>query len=338
MLDDADLRAMLGATDVLTADPLPGFDAVLDMLRTLIACDSASFNDMALATSDFRYVIDPPGYAATAEKLKPAYDRSAHQHPLIAEAASTSTQGALRFCDVAGGESLTSTELYRSFYEPFDIRYQLVIQLPSPRDVVVGYALNRSASGGEFSDRDVAVLNALSGHLAMHHRSSMDRDRSRAFAAELDLGSWAVVSVRSDGVIEASSSATLRRGTRVPPELADLLAAEAGPGSDATSHDLVFHDGTWRCVVHPVPLGPTVVLMRPSTTGSEIARLIEAGLTPRQAEVGRELVRTGASNAQLAVELGMSEGTVKKHLEMMFRVLDVTSRSEAAVALRALVA
>jgi DNA-binding CsgD family transcriptional regulator len=54
----------------------------------------------------------------------------------------------------------------------------------------------------------------------------------------------------------------------------------------------------------------------------------EPNLTPRQWEVLRR-VATGASNTQIARDLGLSEATVRKHLENVFLRLDVQSRTEA---------
>jgi len=54
----------------------------------------------------------------------------------------------------------------------------------------------------------------------------------------------------------------------------------------------------------------------------------EPNLTPRQWEVLRR-VATGASNTQIAKSLGLSEATVRKHLENVFLRLDVQSRTEA---------
>lgn len=67
-------------------------------------------------------------------------------------------------------------------------------------------------------------------------------------------------------------------------------------------------------------------------TARESARDLEpAGmpaLTPRQWSVLR-LVATGATNARIAHQLGLSEGTVRKHLENTFERLGVTSRAPA---------
>jgi DNA-binding CsgD family transcriptional regulator len=54
----------------------------------------------------------------------------------------------------------------------------------------------------------------------------------------------------------------------------------------------------------------------------------EPNLTPRQWEVLRR-VASGASNTQIARTLGLSEATVRKHLENVFLRLGVQSRTEA---------
>lgn len=59
----------------------------------------------------------------------------------------------------------------------------------------------------------------------------------------------------------------------------------------------------------------------------------EPDLTPRQWEILRR-VATGASNAQIARTLGVSEATVRKHLENVFQRLHVLSRTEAVARVR----
>ncbi|MDE0803833.1 MAG: hypothetical protein OSA99_10960, partial [Acidimicrobiales bacterium] len=109
VLEDSDLRALFDATAVLAADPVPTFDVVLDLLRSLIPSDSASFNDMTLAAGDFRHVIVPPDLEPLAARLAPAYERLASQHPLIAASIDRPQGGALRFCDAPGGDRVIET-------------------------------------------------------------------------------------------------------------------------------------------------------------------------------------------------------------------------------------
>lgn len=56
-------------------------------------------------------------------------------------------------------------------------------------------------------------------------------------------------------------------------------------------------------------------------------------LTPRQREVAR-YVSYGRTNAEVALVLGMSENTVKKHLKEVFAILETTNRTELAALLR----
>lgn len=53
-------------------------------------------------------------------------------------------------------------------------------------------------------------------------------------------------------------------------------------------------------------------------------------LTPREAEV-LDCLRAGLSNKSVARQLGISQHTVKFHLEAVFAKLDATSRAEAVV-------
>jgi len=65
----------------------------------------------------------------------------------------------------------------------------------------------------------------------------------------------------------------------------------------------------------------------PSSMISEDYDLVET-LTPRESEV-LELVAQGLANKQIALELDISEHTVKFHISAIYRKLGVTNRTEA---------
>jgi two-component system nitrate/nitrite response regulator NarL len=58
--------------------------------------------------------------------------------------------------------------------------------------------------------------------------------------------------------------------------------------------------------------------------------LSDMGLTPRQMDVFR-LVIEGKSNKLIARELGVSDSTVKTHVQAIFERLDISSRAQAVV-------
>lgn len=64
-------------------------------------------------------------------------------------------------------------------------------------------------------------------------------------------------------------------------------------------------------------------------TGVGVERLVEAGLTPREAVVLAHVAR-GLSNADIAAELRVSERTVGKHLQHCYDKLGASNRSHAA--------
>lgn len=55
----------------------------------------------------------------------------------------------------------------------------------------------------------------------------------------------------------------------------------------------------------------------------------EVGLTPRMEEV-RALLKQGMTNKRIALALDISEGTVKNYMTEIFRVLNVSNRTQAA--------
>ncbi len=70
------------------------------------------------------------------------------------------------------------------------------------------------------------------------------------------------------------------------------------------------------------------------TAPSSVRRDVHPGLTVRQHSIMRRLCE-GATNVQIARELGVSEGTVKTHVRNIYRALGVRSRAGAAAAYRA---
>ena len=65
-------------------------------------------------------------------------------------------------------------------------------------------------------------------------------------------------------------------------------------------------------------------------------RLRDLGLTPRQTDV-LELLLAGKPNKAICRELDLSEGTVKTHIQAIFKALEVTSRVQAVNAVNRLI-
>lgn len=82
--------------------------------------------------------------------------------------------------------------------------------------------------------------------------------------------------------------------------------------------------GIYRSIAPPLADGPQV-------DEAQAALMQSLGLTPRQLDVLR-LMALGQSNKQISRALSVAESTIKTHVAVVFRRLDVTSRSQVMVA------
>ncbi len=74
---------------------------------------------------------------------------------------------------------------------------------------------------------------------------------------------------------------------------------------------------------------------QPAAPAAGFAALQHSGLTARQLEVAR-LLAQGCANKAIAGMLAMSESTVKVHIAAIFRVFNVSNRTEAVLAIQRL--
>jgi pimeloyl-ACP methyl ester carboxylesterase/DNA-binding CsgD family transcriptional regulator len=116
----------------------------------------------------------------------------------------------------------------------------------------------------------------------------------------------------------------------IPLELSTALVAaipgarlEPLPGVSAT----LFFEGTDAIVDRMVAftLDPAATAAAPAVAAS---RGRPDGLTPREHDVLR-LIAGGATNGQIAADLGISINTVERHVTNLYRRIDVRSRAEA---------
>ena len=102
--------------------------------------------------------------------------------------------------------------------------------------------------------------------------------------------------------------------------LAQIVSADRGEGEPPAEG------------VAPSLLSDLLALLRPHLRqayfDAERRRSGTPQLTPRQWELLR-LLAAGHTNAQIARRLGISEGTVRTHLEHIYRLLQVSSRTAA---------
>lgn len=143
-------------------------------------------------------------------------------------------------------------------------------------------------------------------------------------------------------------------GHQLPPDIADACRrlrrryeefAQRDPSQTFTGTEQVFHSKTeggrvevsilpadFRSAIHPAFL---IDLHLPEAPISSPASLVEllTLLTPSERSVAR-LVSEGASDAEVATKLGVSQNTIRTHLRHIFDKLGLNSRAKLAVLFR----
>lgn len=306
--------------------PGPAFPSrACRIVRELVPCDVITFNQVFVAEGTTTFVVEPDGWVDRMHSARGVMERLAHEHPIVAHYVETGGGRPLRVSDV--GDAWTGTELYREYFAPLGLHWQLVLAVPSPEDRMNIVALSRCDE--DFSDRDVAVLHALRPHLTLGCRSSTAATLPTDTAVA---GGWTVITIDADGRVSALSEPdptdTFVVGEPAPEEF-DLADDERDVALGDTVH-VRADDHQW--MVRQAGIGTDPLVLLAQTISSDTPGLFD--LTPRQRQVLSALAE-GHTNAQIARRLGIADATVKKHLEHIYATLGVDNRVAAVAALSA---
>jgi DNA-binding CsgD family transcriptional regulator len=352
-LERDDLERVLDLISALTeaADLRDFVHTTIHGLLDLIPSIDASYNEMNPAAERAEYQVWPvPEDDGLLDRSMPAFERLMRQNPLVAHMEATGDTRALMWSDFATIEEIRSTELWHELFRHLGVDSQMAVSLPTPEGIVVGFALNRGAEG--FSERDRTVLNTLRPHLVHAYRTvqldaglSMLRHALGAtgWTAALVADDAEITSV-TDGGIEALADVgvdiELNGALPLPMErpFVASIASYRSSQPSVPSRPIRLsdqRDGVAGWYV-PGPVAPHVVLFR-GQVDLDTAPLRALGLRPREIEVAVALAE-GGTNAEISERLGMAEGTLRKHLERVYRALEVDNRTAAAAWVRRLTA
>ena len=261
------------------------------------------------------------------------------ENPLAEHFRRTADARPLTWDDVTDGVAWRASPFFRDFYVPLGVWDQLGVRIPSPPGVVGGLVLN---SREPFTPRDRRVLGLVGGHVA--HRLHVLGEAS-AVRDGLRGAGWDVITVGDDHRVEAVGGATAaaagcREGSpcrpRWWPSWRWPLSGRPVERAPSEPRTLRTPAGAVTAFVVPGWPGPHTVFLRADEArgprSGDLGLLREHGLTPRQSEVAL-LLADGVSNQRIATRLGISLGTVKKHCQQVFGVLEVDNRAAAAAAL-----
>jgi DNA-binding CsgD family transcriptional regulator len=155
-----------GVVGLLDLDEfLPG---LLQALRSAVPCDWISLNDLAPDPAQTAVLIEPE-FPPEAHAL---YALHAFENPLVERYQRTSDGRAYRFSDVVTPEQLHATALFREFYAPLGLEYQIAFTLPHPPRRLLAVALSRASD--DFSDAARDLLDAARPFLIQAYRNAVE--------------------------------------------------------------------------------------------------------------------------------------------------------------------
>lgn len=331
---DSVLRAIHGVSSVEDLDDFG--PTVLAQLEALIPSDQSSFNEVDPLAGRALVVGRPD--PITPDQLE-IWQKWAHQNPSLMHVVRTGDGSARRLSDFLTFEELHELELYKYGYSTIGVEYQLSAALPAPGPTVLGVALNRGDR--DFGDDEVSLLDALRPHLvqAYRHAQLITEHRRALEGVAGALGSegraFAVVGQPLAG--PALSLLTRHFGDSsegLPRPVQswldnELVGFESG-GLPHLRQPLVSVQDGRQLTVRFVPggRGPDLLWMVEMAPETDATPLQHLGLSAREAEV-LWLLSRGQQTKQIAQTLGISTGTVKKHLEHVYRKLGVSSATGA---------
>ena len=135
--------------------------AMLTLIRRLVPCDSASYNEINPVDAEALIVVSG-GASVTPEESR-VFAAHAHENPLVAYQSTTRDGLPRRLSDFIGRRELHRLPIYSLVYRSLALEAQLGCALQTTESPIVGLALNRER--GDFSDRDVAVMTAAASVL-----------------------------------------------------------------------------------------------------------------------------------------------------------------------------
>jgi DNA-binding CsgD family transcriptional regulator len=338
-LSASDLREaldFLGEAEAVTGpDPFP--TELLDRFRELIRCEFAAYCELDRVEQQLLHYEGCANTRALDGAGVPDIDVYwclREQHPSCWYQERTLDFSARKLSDFLTSRQLRRLEIYAEWFQPWGVEYELVAGLPAPLSHTKVFLFDSGRR--DFSERDRILLDLLRPHLVALYRTARDRRLTIELMAAEETGTHFVVLGPGASIdfADAGARALLERyfegekNGRMPELVGAWLRREStrvnGQGALLRpSRPLAVEGKPGRLLVRRV--GWTLLILEEDVA---VARL-----TRREREIIDHLA-AGRSNLAIALTLSIAEGTVRKHLEHLYRKLGVTNRTEAVARFR----
>lgn len=145
---------------------------LLSTLRRAVPSDWASLNEVGPEPTDTFSIIEPP----LEHRWHKVWRTHADENPLVAHYQRTKDGRPYRFSDLISQDELHSLDLYREFYGPIGLEYQIAFLLPAVSGAILGVALARREH--DFTDSERDLLGLARPHLIQAYNNALRYSRA----------------------------------------------------------------------------------------------------------------------------------------------------------------
>jgi DNA-binding CsgD family transcriptional regulator len=339
---DAAMRILQGAFAAHDSEALGSY--LLERLPKLTPClyvgvGGVSIGQTAQARSAPAEFTTPRNCEIAAQYI--------HELPEAVEYQRAPRSVFIRCSDCSTFATFDRSTMYQELYRRQGVRDACVLLIPTNDGWLDFYAIVRDS---RIPDRDRNVLVAISPHLVQCHRTARAVTRLQRELGDLrtanDQLNRAVIAVGPNGkILRLSEWGRLLIGryfgkitqSLLPGKLLDWtlgeIAALRQPSDLPRPRVARVIERPGRRLIIRILLETdyNLIVAEEQITDIDIDSLKALGLTQRQSEV-LSYVALGKSNPEIGTILGVSPRTVGKHVEEILLRLNVSTRTEAAVA------
>ena len=325
---------MLSVTGELAAldDALPFPPHLLVRLRELIGCTNVSYSELDRAREQLIFQASSAGdagstVAISVDDLRDFF-RLVPGHPTCSRRTDANDwTSALKVSDFSCLRHFQRSEIWNELYRKDDINYWIDVGLEPTGKQTRVFIFTRARP--DFDERDRLMLELLQPYLQQRYDDVVRAAHAADALATLEEGGTDgihdIMLCSTRGVIEFAS----RRSRRL---LATYFGSDKGRLPEGLRVALrpcglavVEREGRRLTIRAARAAGMLVLLL-----GERDVRLDQ--LTSRQREI-LDHVAPGATDAEVGAALDIAPATVKKHLEQIYGLLGVHTRTAAAAAL-----
>jgi DNA-binding CsgD family transcriptional regulator len=328
---------------------------VLEIVTRLVPNDLPVFHSTQIRTRKISSTFLPnfPGFSPELER---AADRYSQEHP-IAQHMPLTLNGAYKISDFVTEQQLHRLAgIYQQFLRPLHTEDQMFLFLLNPNPLswvkllqadanLVGLALHRPRRN--FTERDRLILNLLRPHLFQAYSNLQKYQQSQQKRNQLQQSLDCLGAISLDRELQIKS---------IAPQAVMWLAIYFEPATH--NHPLPEHLRSWlkyqidrlhqhadcfdaclplriqrarreltiRLILEPDESGYLLLLEEQLQFPFRSFSLLE--LSPRETEV-LVLVIQGKDNQEIADKLSVNVSTIRKHLEHIYGLWGIKSRTEA---------